>query len=112
MGSRIVLKVMDEDTVCDEVVGSITIDAKDYIDDLVANVPMDGTKMCTRVAEGAPPAEGETIGKSIKQLNYDDEEAKSRMTEVEYETARETKNGRFFWKNVYGAPLDKTNKAA
>lgn len=23
-----------------------------------------------------------------------------------------TKNGRFFWKNVYGAPLNKTNKAA
>jgi len=28
MGGRIVFKVMDEDTVCDEVVGSINIEAK------------------------------------------------------------------------------------
>ena len=112
MGSRIVFKVMDEDAVMDEVVGSICIDAKNYITDLVANVPMDGQKMCTRVAEGMPPVEGEKIGKSIKQLNYDDENAKNSMTPEDYETARETKNGRFFWKNVYGAPMGKTNKAA
>ena len=34
------------------------------------------------------------------------------MSPEDYETSRETKNGRFFWKNVYGAPLDKSNKAA
>ena len=39
MGGRIVFKVMDEDTVCDEVVGSINIDAKDFIDDDIVNVP-------------------------------------------------------------------------
>ena len=33
MGGRIVFKVMDEDTVCDEVVGSINVDAKNYITD-------------------------------------------------------------------------------
>lgn len=66
MGSRIVFKVMDEDTVSDEVVGSICLDAKDYIEDQVVNVPMDGTKMCTRVPEGSPPVEGEKIGKSVK----------------------------------------------
>lgn len=71
MGSRLVFKVMDEDTVMDEVVGSICIDAKDYIDDRVVNVPMDGLKMCTRVAEGSDPAEGEKIGKSILQRDYD-----------------------------------------
>lgn len=80
--------------------------------DEVVNVPMDGVKMCTRVPEGSPPAEGEKIGKSIKQLNYDDETAKASMSPEDYEIARTIKNGRFFWKNVYGAPLDKTNKAA
>ena len=39
MGGRIVFKVMDEDTVCDEVVGSINIDAKDFIDEDIVNVP-------------------------------------------------------------------------
>lgn len=34
------------------------------------------------------------------------------MSEEDYATARETKNGRIFWKNVYGAPLDKSNNAA
>jgi len=34
------------------------------------------------------------------------------MSEEDYETALNIKNGRFFWKNVYGAPLDKSNKAA
>jgi len=33
MGGRIVFKVMDEDTVCDEVVGSIIVNAKNYITD-------------------------------------------------------------------------------
>ena len=42
MGSRIVFMVMDEDTVMDEVVGSIQLDAKDFIDDKICNVPMDG----------------------------------------------------------------------
>ena len=113
MGSRIVFKVMDEDTVCDEVVGSIMIDAKDYIDDEIVNVPMDDRgKMVTRVAEGMPPVEGERKGSFIPQLDYDDEEKKSSMTAEWYKTARECKNGRFFWKNVYGAPMDCSNKAA
>jgi len=30
---------MDEDTVCDEVVGAITLNAKDYIEDTIVNVP-------------------------------------------------------------------------
>ena len=34
------------------------------------------------------------------------------MTPEDYETALNTRNGRYFWKNVYGAPLDKSNKAA
>jgi len=34
------------------------------------------------------------------------------MSAEDYETALKVKNGRFFWKNVYGAPLDKSNKAA
>lgn len=34
------------------------------------------------------------------------------MSAEDYENSRSLKNGRFFWKNVYGAPLDKTNKAA
>ena len=34
------------------------------------------------------------------------------MSAEDYEAARKTKNGRLFWKNVYGAPLDKSNKAA
>lgn len=34
------------------------------------------------------------------------------MSEEDYDTALNTKNGRFFWKNVYGAPLDKSNRAA
>lgn len=34
------------------------------------------------------------------------------MTQEDYEVARQTKNGRFIWKNVYGAPKDKDNKAA
>ena len=31
MGGRLVFKVMDEDTVMDEVVGSIVLNAKDFI---------------------------------------------------------------------------------
>jgi hypothetical protein len=38
MGSRIVLKVFDEDTVMDEVVGAITLDAKDFVLDEIVNV--------------------------------------------------------------------------
>ena len=34
------------------------------------------------------------------------------MSAEDYEVATETKNGRFFWKNVYGAPMDKSNTAA
>lgn len=34
------------------------------------------------------------------------------MDPDDYDLARKHKNGRIFWKNVYGAPLDKTNKAA
>ena len=93
MGGRLVFKVMDEDTVCDEVVGSINIDAKDYIDDMLVNLP-------------------DKNGKVVKQMNYDDDQARGAMPAEDYETARNTKNGRFFWKNVYGAPLDKSNKAA
>lgn len=72
----------------------------------------DRGKMVTRVAEGMPPKEGERKGSAIQQLDYDDEEKKRTMTEEWYETARNTKNGRFFWKNVYGAPLDKSNSTA
>ena len=53
MGGRIVFKVMDEDTVCDEVVGSLNIDAKDFIDDEIVNEP-------------------NSKGRQIKQLNYAD----------------------------------------
>ena len=53
MGGRIVFKVMDEDTVCDEVVGSVNIDAKDFIDDEIVNEP-------------------NAKGRQIKQLNYPD----------------------------------------
>ena len=38
MGSRIVFKVMDEDTVMDEVVGAINVDAKNYINPDLINV--------------------------------------------------------------------------
>lgn len=31
MGGRIVMKVMDEDTVCDELVGAVVIEAADFI---------------------------------------------------------------------------------
>jgi len=55
MGGRIVLKVMDEDTICDETVGSIILNAKDIIDGL---------------------------------------------------------NGKFFWKNIYGAPMGVSGKHA
>ena len=66
MGSRFVFKVMDEDTVCDEVVGSICIDAKDYIDDAICNVPMDARgKMQPRLKDGEDPADGFSRGKSI-----------------------------------------------
>ena len=95
MGGRIVFKIMDEDTVCDEVVGSINIDAKDFIDEDIVNVPNAQKKDAV-----------------IQQLNYDDEQAKASMTPEDYEVARNVKNGRFFWKNVYGAPLDKSNSAA
>ena len=59
MGSRIVFTVMDYDTIADEVVGSICIDAKNYIDPRICNVPMNGEKMCTRVAEGEDFLDGE-----------------------------------------------------
>lgn len=93
MGGRLVFKVMDEDTVCDEVVGSILLNAKDYIDDQICNV-------------------ADAKGNVVKQLDYDDDALKASMSEEDYATARETKNGRIFWKNVYGAPLDKSNNAA
>ena len=97
MGGRIVFKVMDEDTVCDEVVGSINIDAKNYITDKICNVTSDFP---------------EREGKMIEQLNYEDAAAKASMSEDDYDAAINTKNGRFFWKNVYGAPMDKSNAAA
>jgi len=34
------------------------------------------------------------------------------MPAEDYEVARTIKNGRFFWKNIYGAPLDKSGKNA
>ena len=34
------------------------------------------------------------------------------MSAEDHETAKTVKNGRFFWKNIYGAPLDKSNKFA
>lgn len=119
MGSRIVFKIMDEDTVCDEVVGSICVEAKDYIDDEICNVPMEGAKMMPRLKDGEEPADGDKRGKSVDQLDYDLDDnipeelnRKTAMGEVDYNVSRTVKNGRFFWKNVYGAPLDKTNKAA
>ena len=86
-------KVLDEDTVMDEIVGSINIDAKNYILDELVNEPMKS-------------------GKVVNQLNYDDDQARGAMPAEDYEIARTVKNGRYFWKNVYGAPLDKSNKAA
>ena len=38
MGSRIVLEVFDEDNVMDEIVGSINIDAKDFVMDEICNI--------------------------------------------------------------------------
>lgn len=93
MGSRIVFKVMDEDTVCDEVVGSIILEAKDFIMEEICNFP-------------------NKDGKTVDQINYDDPDVKAAMSPEDYELAKNTMNGRFFWKNVYGAPMDKTNKAA
>ena len=93
MGSRIVLKVFDEDTVMDEVVGSINLDAKDFVMDEIVNVP-------------------DKKGKVIQQLAYPDPSLKAKLGEEDYDTACNVKNGRFFWKNVYGAPLDISNKAA
>ena len=55
MGSRIVFKVMDEDTVVDEVVGSICIDAKDFIMDEICNVPMADGKMYPRLRGDEEP---------------------------------------------------------
>ena len=54
MGGRLVFKVMDEDTVMDEVVGSIVLNAKDFIqeDGTIVNIP-------------------DKKGKVIEQLNYD-----------------------------------------
>ena len=93
MGSRIVLKVFDEDAVCDEVVGCISLDAKDFVMDEIVNVP-------------------DKKGKVIQQIPYPDESIKAKLGADDYETALDVKNGRFFWKNVYGAPLDINNKAA
>lgn len=59
MGGRLVFKVMDEDTVCDEVVGSILLNAKNYIDDKICNVP-------------------DKKGKVVQQLDYDDDNAKAK----------------------------------
>ena len=42
MGGRLVFKVYDEDTVCDEVVGSIVVQMKDYISAHAVNVERDG----------------------------------------------------------------------
>lgn len=39
MGSRIVLEVYDEDNVCDEIVGSINLDAKEFVMEEICNVP-------------------------------------------------------------------------
>lgn len=50
-------------------------------------------------------------GKVIKQINYDDPQLKQQLGE-DYETAINCKNGRIFWKNVYGAPIDYSGKAA
>jgi len=94
MGGRIVMKVMDEDTVTDEVIGAVVLEAKDYILDEVVNMPL---------------KEKDPV---IKQLNYPDENLKKTMKAEDYEKAVTCKNGRFFWKNVYGAPLDKSNKTA
>lgn len=58
MGGRLVFKVMDEDTVCDEVVGSILLNAKDYIDDQICNV-------------------ADAKGNVVKQLDYDDDALKA-----------------------------------
>jgi len=56
MGGRLVFKVMDEDTLRlrDEIVGSIVINAKDFIqeDGAIVNIP-------------------DKKGKVIEQLNYD-----------------------------------------
>ena len=58
MGGRLVFEVMDEDTVMDEVVGAINLEAKDFLeDDLIVNHP-------------------DKNGKVIKQLAYEDEELK------------------------------------
>ena len=56
MGSRMVFKVMDEDTVMDEVVGAINVDAKNYVNPDLINV--------------ADP-EGNPLGPD--QLDYDKE---------------------------------------
>ena len=93
MGSRIVLEVYDEDNVCDEIVGSINLDAKDFVMDEICNIP-------------------DAKGNKIDQINYDDPQLKANMSEEDYETALNVKNGRFFWKNVYGAPIDKSGNAA
>ena len=51
MGGRLVFKVMDEDTVCDEVVGSINVDAAEYIiDDIVNVADKDGKVIWSHVA--------------------------------------------------------------
>jgi hypothetical protein len=34
------------------------------------------------------------------------------LSEEQYDLARTSKNGRYFWKNVYGAPLGKSGSAA
>ena len=53
MGGRLVFKVVDYDTVIDEIVGSIVINAKDFIqeDGAIVNIP-------------------DKKGKVIEQLNY------------------------------------------
>ena len=66
MGSRIVFKVMDEDTVMDEVVGAINVDAKNYINPDLINV-------CD--------PEGNPLGPN--QLDYDDDD-RAGMSEEEF----------------------------
>jgi hypothetical protein len=50
---------MDEDTVCDEVVGAIVLNAKDFIEGAIINHP-------------------DKNGKIIEQMNYDNDQLKAR----------------------------------
>jgi len=54
--------------------------------------------------------EGED-GKLIPQWNTDSSDM-SGLSPEEIEIAKTSKNGRFFWKNVYGAPVDSSGPTA